>query len=119
MRTDYVLNEGGGERFDHGGRVVYNVDVGEKLCSAFEITVYGRSAHASCEHSSRTTPLPKIAPVIERIERMARPAHDLPELHAFLVGIGAEGADAAELARQAAHVEPCALARCSGRCSAR
>ena len=100
VRTEYVINEGGGERFDHEGRVVYNVDVGEKMCSAFEITVYGRSAHASGAFISDNA-LPKIAPVIERIERMARPAHELPELNAFLVGIGAEGADATELARQA------------------
>ena len=32
---------------------------------------------------------------------MARPAHDLPELRAFLAAIGAEGADATALARQA------------------
>ncbi len=47
VRTDYVLNEGGGERIEHNGRIVYNVDVGEKMCSAFEITVHGRSGHAS------------------------------------------------------------------------
>lgn len=100
VRTDYVLNEGGGERIEHNGRIVYNVDVGEKMCSAFEITVHGRSGHASGAFISDNA-LPKIVPVIERIERMARPAHDLPELRAFLAGIGAEGADATALARQA------------------
>ena len=47
VRADYVVNEGGGERIEHNGRVAYSVGVGEKRCSAFAITVRGKSGHAS------------------------------------------------------------------------
>ncbi len=94
VRTDYVLNEGGGERIEHDGRVVYNVDVGEKMCSAFEITVHGRSAHASGRVHLRQRPAQDRAG--DRADRAAwrGPTHDLPELAAFLAAIGAAGADA-------------------------
>ena len=35
----------------------------------------------------------KLIPVLERIDRMARPTRDLPELHTFLRSIGADDAD--------------------------
>ena len=100
IRCDYVVNEGGGERLEHRGRVAYTVNVGEKMCSGFVITVRGRSGHASIPDLA-DNPVPKLAPVIERIERMARPTRDLPELRAFLRAIGEEGADPVEVARRA------------------
>ncbi len=96
VRANYVINEGGGERVVHEGRVAYTVTVGEKMCSGFEITVHGRSGHASMP-STADNPVVKLAPVIERIERMPRPTRDLPELRAFLSAIGAEGADPSDL----------------------
>jgi acetylornithine deacetylase/succinyl-diaminopimelate desuccinylase-like protein len=112
VRTDYVLNEGGGERLPHGDRVVYNVDVGEKRCSAFEITVRGRSGHASTAFVENNALL-KLVPVIERIDRMARPEHDLPELRAFLAAIGEAGSDPVALARASRESNP-ALAEVLG-----
>ena len=110
VRTDFVLNEGGGERLVHDGKVVYNVDVGEKMCSAFEITVHGRSAHASTANITNNA-VTKLVPVIERIDRMARPEKDLPELPAFLAAIGAAGADPGALVAAAQDGNP-ALAEC-------
>jgi acetylornithine deacetylase/succinyl-diaminopimelate desuccinylase-like protein len=101
IRCDYVVNEGGGERLEHQGRIAYTVNVGEKMCSGFAITVHGRSGHASIPDLA-DNPVPKLAPVIERIDRMARPARDLPELRAFLRAIGEDGSDPVELARRAA-----------------
>jgi acetylornithine deacetylase/succinyl-diaminopimelate desuccinylase-like protein len=102
IRCDYVVNEGGGERLEHRGRIAYTVNVGEKMCSGFAITVHGRSGHASIPDLA-DNPVPKLAPVIERIDRMARPTRDLPELRAFLSAIGEDGADPVELARRARH----------------
>ena len=87
-----MINEGGGERIVHGGRVAYTVGVGEKQCSAFSVTTRGRSGHASLPGASDNALL-KLIPVLERISRMTGPTRDLPELHAFLRSIGAEGAD--------------------------
>jgi acetylornithine deacetylase/succinyl-diaminopimelate desuccinylase-like protein len=92
VRADYVINEGGGERIVHGSRVAYTVGVGEKQCSAFSVTTHGRSGHSSVPGASDNALL-KLIPVLERISRMTGPTRDLPELHAFLRSIGAEGAD--------------------------
>jgi acetylornithine deacetylase/succinyl-diaminopimelate desuccinylase-like protein len=96
VRADYVVNEGGGERLEHRGRVAYTVGVGEKRCAGFAITVRGKSGHASTPGAADNA-LVKLAPVIDRIERMRRPAADLPALHAFLAAVGEDGADPAEV----------------------
>jgi acetylornithine deacetylase/succinyl-diaminopimelate desuccinylase-like protein len=96
VRADYVVNEGGGERLEHRGRVAYTVGVGEKRCSAFAITVRGKSGHASTP-SAADNALVKLGPVIERIERMRRPTAELPALHTFLAAVGEEGADPVEV----------------------
>ena len=92
VRADYVVNEGGGERIVYGSRVAYTVGVGEKQCSAFAVTTRGRSGHASLPSASDNALL-KLIPVLERIDRMAAPTRDLPELHTFLRAIGAGDAD--------------------------
>ena len=92
VRSDYVVNEGGGERVTNGSRVAYTVGIGEKQCSAFAITTRGRSGHASVPGAADNALL-KLIPVLERIDRMAAPTHDLPELHTFLRSIGADDAD--------------------------
>jgi acetylornithine deacetylase/succinyl-diaminopimelate desuccinylase-like protein len=96
VRADYVVNEGGGERIEHRGRVAYSIGVGEKRCAGFAITVRGKSGHASTPGAAENA-LVKLAPVIDRIERMQRPAADLPALHTFLAAIGEDGADPAEV----------------------
>jgi acetylornithine deacetylase/succinyl-diaminopimelate desuccinylase-like protein len=96
VRADYVVNEGGGERLEHGGRIAYAIGVGEKRCAGFAITVRGKSGHASTPGAADNA-LVKLAPVIDRIERMRRPAADLPALHTFLAAVGEEGADPAEV----------------------
>jgi acetylornithine deacetylase/succinyl-diaminopimelate desuccinylase-like protein len=92
VRADYVLNEGGGERVTHGANVAYTVGIGEKQCSAFAVTTRGKSGHASVPGASDNALL-KLIPVLERIDRMAPPTHDLPELHTFLRSIGADDSD--------------------------
>jgi acetylornithine deacetylase/succinyl-diaminopimelate desuccinylase-like protein len=96
VRADYVVNEGGGERIEHRGQVAYTVGVGEKRCAAFAITVRGKSGHASTPGAADNA-LVKLAPVIDRVERMRRPAAELPALHSFLAAIGEDGSDPAEV----------------------
>jgi acetylornithine deacetylase/succinyl-diaminopimelate desuccinylase-like protein len=92
VRCDYVVNEGGGERITNGARVAYTVGIGEKQCSAFAVTTRGRSGHASVPGSADNALL-KLIPVLERIDRMAAPTYDLPEVHTFLRSIGADDGD--------------------------
>jgi acetylornithine deacetylase/succinyl-diaminopimelate desuccinylase-like protein len=105
VAADYVINEGGGERIVHEGRVAYTVCVGEKRCTGFEITVHGKSGHASTPSMSDNALL-KMAPVIERLGRMTPPTRDLPELAAFLAAIGASGEDPRAVADRARERNP-------------
>jgi acetylornithine deacetylase/succinyl-diaminopimelate desuccinylase-like protein len=105
VAADYVVNEGGGERIVHEGRVAYTVCVGEKRCSGFEITVHGRSGHASTPAAADNA-LVKMAPVIERLARMTPPSRELPELATFLAAIGAAGEDPRSLAERARASNP-------------
>jgi acetylornithine deacetylase/succinyl-diaminopimelate desuccinylase-like protein len=47
VRTDFALNEGGGDRLDFGGRAVWLCATAEKMSAPFTLRVHGRSGHAS------------------------------------------------------------------------
>jgi acetylornithine deacetylase/succinyl-diaminopimelate desuccinylase-like protein len=47
VRSDFVVNEGGGGRFDFGGRRLYTLSVGEKGIFRMRVKVQGRAGHAS------------------------------------------------------------------------
>ena len=47
MRCDYVLNEGGGQFLERGGRRVYVLETGEKGTAQFRLIVRGEAGHAS------------------------------------------------------------------------
>jgi acetylornithine deacetylase/succinyl-diaminopimelate desuccinylase-like protein len=76
------------------------VCVGEKRCTGFEITVVGKSGHASTPGLADNA-LVKMAPVIERLAAMAPPTRELPELATFMAAIGASGEDPRALAERA------------------
>jgi acetylornithine deacetylase/succinyl-diaminopimelate desuccinylase-like protein len=105
VRAEYVVNEGGGERISHAGRVAYTVSVGEKRCSAFAVTVRGKSGHASMP-SAADNALLKLVPVIERIQRLQLPGRRMAELDTFLAAIGEAGADPAELVQRCRSASP-------------
>ena len=47
VRTDYVINEGGGHFLERGGRRVYILESGEKGTAQFRLIVKGEAGHAS------------------------------------------------------------------------
>ncbi len=53
VRTDYLLNEGGGSFFVRNGRRVYLLGVGEKGSASFRIVVHGEAGHASMPRHSQ------------------------------------------------------------------
>src|SRR3954462_15909789 len=77
VRCDFVVNEGGGDSFEHEGRRVYVVETGEKGVFRFTLTTHGSAGHASLPRIG-DNPLVKLAPfsaafwdgrpVIERTE---------------------------------------------------
>jgi acetylornithine deacetylase/succinyl-diaminopimelate desuccinylase-like protein len=47
VRADYVVNEGGGESFEFGGRRLYTLSVGEKGIFRMRLRAHGQAGHAS------------------------------------------------------------------------
>jgi acetylornithine deacetylase/succinyl-diaminopimelate desuccinylase-like protein len=47
IKTDYVINEGGGHFLERGGRRVYILESGEKGTAQFRLIVKGEAGHAS------------------------------------------------------------------------
>ena len=47
VRSDFVVNEGGGELVEFGGRRLYTLSVGEKGIFRMRLRTYGRAGHAS------------------------------------------------------------------------
>src|SRR5205814_6692973 len=66
VRSDYALNEGGGERIEIGGKVFYLCSTAEKMSSPFRLLVHGRAGHASMPGIADNA-LVRAAPLIERL----------------------------------------------------
>ncbi len=86
MRTDFSVNEGGGERCVLGGRVFYLCSVAEKMTAPFTIRIRGRSGHAADPYVADNALL-KIAPVLEALGRLEPPQTLIPEVRAFLQAV--------------------------------
>lgn len=87
LRTDYALNEGGGERLVLAdGRVAYTYTVAEKATMPVRVVVRGVAGHASMP-SAGDNALPKLAPVLERLAAYRPQTRLEPELRALLDGL--------------------------------
>jgi acetylornithine deacetylase/succinyl-diaminopimelate desuccinylase-like protein len=83
VRAEFAVNEGGGERYELGGRVLYLCAVGEKATAPFRLRLHGRAGHASDPHSADNALL-RAPPVLEALGRLGFAPTLLPEVAAFL-----------------------------------
>jgi acetylornithine deacetylase/succinyl-diaminopimelate desuccinylase-like protein len=83
VRTDFAVNEGGGERYELGDRVLYLCAVGEKATAPFHLRLHGRAGHASDPHSADNALL-QAPPVLEALGRLGFAPTLIPEVEAFL-----------------------------------
>jgi acetylornithine deacetylase/succinyl-diaminopimelate desuccinylase-like protein len=89
VRAEYALNEGGGDRLELGGRVLYLCATAEKMSSPFLLAVHGRSGHASMPGIADNA-LVRAARLIERLAAY-EPERSLgPETTALLTAITGE-----------------------------
>jgi acetylornithine deacetylase/succinyl-diaminopimelate desuccinylase-like protein len=79
VRSDLVVNEGGGMSFELGGRRLYTLCVGEKGVFRFELRAKGRAGHASVPALGDNALL-KLAPVLDSLRNQ-------PELEATEEGL--------------------------------
>jgi acetylornithine deacetylase/succinyl-diaminopimelate desuccinylase-like protein len=66
VRSDMVVNEGGGIALEAGGRRVYTISLGEKGICRFRLRTRGRAGHASVPSLGENA-LVKIAPLVQRL----------------------------------------------------
>jgi acetylornithine deacetylase/succinyl-diaminopimelate desuccinylase-like protein len=84
LRTDYALNEGGGERLVLAdGRVVVPIVVGEKATLPVLVTALGEAGHASMPTAGANA-VPRLARLIERLAAHRTERHVLPETRTML-----------------------------------
>jgi acetylornithine deacetylase/succinyl-diaminopimelate desuccinylase-like protein len=106
VRADFALNEGGGDRVELGGRVLYLCAAAEKATSPFVLRVRGRSGHASMP-SIADNALVKAARLVERLAQFADPPALGPETAAFLEALtGERPPPAADALARARAVDP-------------
>jgi len=82
VRTDFALNEGGGERVVIGGTPVYLCSTAEKMSAPFRLLVHGRSGHASMP-SIADNALVKAAPLVARLGGFSVEPQLIPEVEGF------------------------------------
>lgn len=97
VRSDYVLNEGGGVAFEVDGRRYYTMCVGEKGVFRFLVRTHGRAGHASVPGLGDNALL-KLAPLIEKL-REQPPIDSTPEAIEFVSALTGQdlGADPGSL----------------------
>jgi acetylornithine deacetylase/succinyl-diaminopimelate desuccinylase-like protein len=86
VRCDYAVNEGGGDRVEIGGRVLYLCSSAEKRSAPFVLHVHGRSGHASMPGIADNA-LVKASALIARLGEFAPEPRLLPETGGFLAAI--------------------------------
>jgi acetylornithine deacetylase/succinyl-diaminopimelate desuccinylase-like protein len=89
VRADLVVNEGGGDAFEVGGRRYYPLCVGEKGVSRFWLRAHGVAGHASIPGLGDNALL-KLAPALERL-REQPPLEPTPDGLTFLSTIIGDG----------------------------
>jgi acetylornithine deacetylase/succinyl-diaminopimelate desuccinylase-like protein len=94
VRAEYALNEGGGDRIEFGGQVLYLCATAEKMSSPFLLRVRGRSGHGSMPGIADNALL-KAAKLIERLGELEFEPRLGPETKAFLEVVSGGEAPAA------------------------
>jgi acetylornithine deacetylase/succinyl-diaminopimelate desuccinylase-like protein len=92
VRSDYVVNEGGGSSFTFGDRRVYTVGTAEKGVFRFTLTTNGRAGHASMPRVGDNA-LVKMAPVLEAFAHRRAALERTPEPVAFMEALGVDTSD--------------------------
>jgi acetylornithine deacetylase/succinyl-diaminopimelate desuccinylase-like protein len=105
VRCEMLLNEGGGETFEYGGRRRYGVCCAEKGIFRFKLTATGTAGHASLPRTGDNALL-KLAPALAKIAA-AGPSFELTDgPAAMLQGLGLDPSDPATALQQVGETAP-------------
>ena len=92
VRSDFVVNEGGGQSFSFDGRRLYTVGVAEKGVFRFTLTTRGAAGHASMPRLGDNA-LVKMAPMLEAFAHRRAKLDRSPEPEAFIRALGMDPDD--------------------------
>jgi acetylornithine deacetylase/succinyl-diaminopimelate desuccinylase-like protein len=101
VRSDFVVNEGGGSSFVFDGRRIYTVGVAEKGVFRFTLTTVGAAGHASMPRLGDNA-LVKLAPLVEQLAQGRPELERSVEPEAFMEALGI---DTSDLERALAEIE--------------
>jgi acetylornithine deacetylase/succinyl-diaminopimelate desuccinylase-like protein len=87
VRTDYCVNEGGGERVFLGGHPTYLCTNAEKMSAPFRLVAHGRSGHASMPGIADNA-LVRAARLIDRLADLRPPPRLIPETEVLFASLG-------------------------------
>jgi acetylornithine deacetylase/succinyl-diaminopimelate desuccinylase-like protein len=87
VRTDYCVNEGGGDRVFLGGRPTYLCTTAEKMSAPFRLVAHGRSGHASMPGIADNA-LVRAARLIDRLTGLRPPPRLIAETEALFALLG-------------------------------
>ena len=105
VRSDMLLNEGGGEVFEYGGRRRYGVCCAEKGIFRFKLTARGAAGHASIPRTGDNALL-KLGPVLQRLAA-SEMSFEMTEGPAELLrALGADPGDPAAALRMVGETDP-------------
>jgi acetylornithine deacetylase/succinyl-diaminopimelate desuccinylase-like protein len=107
VRADFSVNEGGGERVELGGRVLYLCSTAEKMSAPFLLRVRGRSGHGSMP-SIADNALVKAAPLVARLGEFRVEPQLIPEVEGLLAAVLGGAPSAGEALAAARAVSPLA-----------
>ncbi|MGI8714943.1 MAG: M20/M25/M40 family metallo-hydrolase [Solirubrobacteraceae bacterium] len=105
VRCDMLLNEGGGEVFEYGGRRHYGVCCAEKGIFRFNVTARGAAGHASIPRTGDNALL-KLGPVLAALADPSE-SYDVTEAPAaLLAGLGLDPDDPGASLQAIADADP-------------
>ncbi len=108
VRCDMLLNEGGGEMFEFGGKRRYGLCCAEKGIFRFKITARGAAGHASLPRTGDNALL-KLAPALSRLASQ-QPSYEMTDVPtALLEGLGEDPGDPAAALSKIASADPALL----------
>ena len=105
VRSDFVLNEGGGSSFTFDGRRIYTVGVAEKGVFRFTLTTIGAAGHASMPRLGDNA-LVKMAPLLEQFAHRRPTLERSPEPEAFMQALGIDTEDLAAALQEVEQRDP-------------
>src|SRR3954466_1383446 len=87
LSPDYLVGEGGGERYDTPGGPIYLLDHGVKCTASVTLTVHGKAADASLPRNNQRNAAFELATLLARLANHEMPRHVLPEVEPLLRGV--------------------------------